>query len=167
MLMQLFPEAHNVGLLFCSAEANSAYQLKVVRECLEAKGITCTEYPFSDSNDLAAITTGACETSDVIYIPTDNTAASCTGIIDGICREAGVPVCGGDEGIMAGCGTATLCIEYYDLGVATGKMAVKILTEGADISTMPIEYAEYFAKYNPETCELYGLEIPEDFIPIA
>lgn len=167
MLMQLFPDAKNVGLLYCSSEANSEYQIKVVRKCLEDAGIICTDYAFVNSNDLSAVTNAACMTSDVIFIPTDNTAAACTGIIDSICREERVPVYGGDEGILAGCGTATLCIEYYNLGVATGRMAVRILTEGEDISTMPIEYADCFAKYNPETCELYGLDIPENFVPIA
>ncbi|MBE5773842.1 MAG: ABC transporter substrate-binding protein, partial [Clostridiales bacterium] len=165
---EIFPEAKNVGLLYCSAEANSAYQVKVVRECLEAKGITCTDYAFSDSNDLAAIATAACETSDVIYVPTDNTAASATGIIDGICRPAGVPVIAGEEGICSGCGVATLSISYYDLGVATGKMAVKILAEGADISTMPIEYAPNFAKkYNAEIAAELGVTIPEGYEAIA
>jgi len=168
MLIEIFPEAKNVGLLYCSAEANSAYQVKVVTEALTAKGITCTPYPFSDSNDLAAITTAACETSDVIYVPTDNTAASATGIIDGICRPAGVPVIAGEEGICSGCGVATLSISYYDLGVATGKMAVKILAEGADISTMPIEYAPNFAKkYNAEIAAELGVTIPEGYEAIA
>lgn len=168
MLVELFPDAENVGLLYCSAEANSAYQVKVVRECLENKGITCTEYPFFDSNDLAAITTAACETSDVIYIPTDNTAASSTGIIDGICRPAGVPIIAGEAGICSGCGVATLSISYYDLGVATGKMAVRILKDGEDIVTMPIEYAPNFTKqYNAEIAAELNVTIPEGYEPIA
>ena len=168
MLLEIFPDAKNVGLLYCSAEANSAYQVKVVREELEAKGITCTDYAFSDSNDLAAIATAACETSDVIYVPTDNTAAAATGIIDGICRPAGVPIIAGEAGICSGCGVATLSISYYDLGVATGKMAVRILAEGADISTMPIEYAPNFTKqYNADIAAELNVTIPEGYEAIG
>ncbi len=167
MLVELFPEAKNVGLLYCSAEPNSLYQVQVVKENLEAKGITCTEYPFSDSNDIATVTTTACGTSDVIYVPTDNTAASSTGIIDGICRPAKVPVIAGEEGIVRGCGVATLSISYYELGRKTGEMAYRILVEGEDVSTMAIEYDEnYKKKYNPEICEELGVVIPEDYIAI-
>lgn len=168
MLMQIFPDAENVGLLYCSSEPNSSYQIEIVREILQDKGIFCIDYPFFDSNDLASVATSACETSDVIYVPTDNVAASCTGIIDGVCRAAGVPVVGGDEGLLNGCGTVALCISYENLGRITGEMALRILVEGEDIAQMPIEYdMDYVAKYNPETCELYGLEIPEDYIAIG
>lgn len=168
MILEWFPEAKNVGLLYCSAEANSAYQVKVIGEELAAKGVTATPYPFSDSNDLAAIVTGACENSDVIYVPTDNTVASATGIVDGICRPAGVPVIAGEEGICGGCGVATLSISYYDLGYATGKMAVRILEDGEDISEMAIEYAPNFVKkYNEEICADLGLTAPEGYVAIG
>ena len=163
MIMEWFPEAENVGLLYCSAEANSQYQVDVVKAALEALGYTCELFSFSDSNDLAAVVESAIVTSDVIYVPTDNTVAANTGIIDNICRPAGVPVIAGEEGICAGCGVATLSISYYDLGVATGIMAAKILTGEADISEMPIEYAPQFTKkYNAEICEDLGLTPPSD-----
>ena len=158
MILEWFPETKNVGLLYCSGEPNSQYQVDTVKGFLEAKGITCTLYPFADSNDLAAVTQKACDTSDVIYVPTDNAAANATGIVDGICSAAGVPIIAGEEGICAGCGVATLSISYYDLGVATGKMAAQILKGEADISTMPIGYAETVTpKYNAAICDRLGL----------
>ena len=168
MLNELFPDAVNVGLLYCSAEANSQYQVDTIKTFLEEKGYSCEYYAFSDSNDLSAVVTEAANTVDVIYVPTDNTAASNTEIINNICQPAGVPVVAGEEGICAGCGVATLSISYYDLGVATGKMAAKILTGEADISTMPIEYAPNFTKkYNAANCEALGIKIPEGYEAIA
>ena len=153
MIQEWFPDAKNVGLLYCSAEANSQYQVDVVKTELEKLGYTCEFYSFSDSNDLAAVTESAAAASDVIYVPTDNTVASNAALIDNICRPAGIPVIAGEEGICAGCGVATLSISYYDLGVATGKMAAKILTGEADISTMPVGYAETVTpKYNADIC---------------
>ncbi len=168
MLQELFPDAKTVGLLYCSAEANSQYQVDTIKAFLEEKGYSCEYYAFSDSNDLSAVVTEAANTVDVIYVPTDNTAASNTEIINNICQPAGVPVVAGEEGICAGCGVATLSISYYDLGVATGKMAAKILTGEADISTMPIEYAPNFTKkYNAANCEALGIKIPEGYEAIA
>ena len=138
MLQELFPDAKNVGLLYCSAEPNSQYQVDTVKAALEDLGYTCEYYAFSDSNDLSSVVTTAVSESDVIYVPTDNTVASNTEIINNICLPEQVPVITGEEGICSGCGVATLSINYYDLGYATGEMAVKILADGEDISTMPI-----------------------------
>ncbi len=167
MLNELFPDAKNVGLLYCSAEANSAYQVDTVKGYLEDLGYTCEYYAFSDSNDIASVVTKAADASDVIYVPTDNTAANNTELINNICITAGVPIIAGEEGICKGCGVATLSISYYDLGVATGKMAAKILKGESDISEMPIEYAATFTKeYNPDICETLGITVPDDYVAI-
>ena len=164
MIKELFPDAKKVGLLYCSAEANSQYQVDTVKKYLEDMGYTCTYYSFSDSNDLSAVTTKAASESDIIYVPTDNTVANNAEIVNNICLPAGIPVVAGEEGICAGCGVATLSISYYDLGVATGKMAVKILTGESKVSEMPIEYAPQFTKkYNPTNCEKLGIKIPEGY----
>ena len=168
MVQEWFPDAKTVGLLYCSAEPNSQYQVDTVQAELEKLGYTCTQYAFSDTNDMASVTQNAADNSDVIYVPTDNTCANNTGVIDNICRPAGVPIIAGEEGICGGCGVATLSISYYDLGVTTGEMAVKILTGEADISEMPIEYAPQFTKkYNEAICADLGLTVPEGYEAIA
>lgn len=168
MILTLFPEAKKVGLLYCSAEANSQYQVDTVKVLLEAKGVTATLYPFSDSNDAAAVAQTACDASDVIYVPTDNTVAANTGIFDNVCQPAGVPVVAGEAGTCKGCGVATLSISYYDLGVTTGKMAAKILKGEADISTMPIAYAENFTpQYNAAICEALGVTVPANYVALG
>ena len=153
MILDWFPETKNVGLLFCSAEPNSRYQIDEVRKALEAQGVTCEEFAFTDSNDVSSVTQKAADFSDVVYIPTDNTAASNTEAIANILIPAGVPAICGEEGLCRGCGVATLSISYYDLGVTTGKMAAKILKGEADISTMPVEYTDATPKYNASVCE--------------
>lgn len=168
MILELFPEAKNVGILYCSAEPNSVYQSDVVKAELEKAGVTVTVYTFADSNDVAAVTATACDGNDVLYIPTDNTAASCTEAINNVAEPAGVPIVAGEEGICSGCGVATLSISYYDLGVTTGKMAAKILTGESNISEMPIEYfPDPVKKYNPAICEALGITVPEEYVAIG
>lgn len=157
MITEWFPEAKTVGLLYCSSEANSKYQVDVVKSELEKAGLTAELYSFADSNDISSVCTTAAANSDVLYVPTDNTVADNTGIIDSVCQAAKTPVIAGEEGICKGCGVATLSISYYDLGYTTGKMAVKILRDGADISTMPIEYTSTTKKYNPTICEALNI----------
>ena len=163
MIVEWMPEVKKVGLLYCSAEANSQYQVDEVQKYLEAKGVTATQYAFSDSNDLSSVCQKAADENDALYVPTDNTVAANTGIVDGICRPAKKPVFAGEEGICAGCGVATLSISYYDLGYTTGEMAVKILNGESDISTMPIEYTDVTKKYNKAVCDDLGLTVPEGY----
>ena len=148
------------------AEANSQYQVDEVQKYLEAKGVTATQYAFSDSNDLSSVCQKAADENDALYVPTDNTVAANTGIVDGICCPAKKPVFAGEEGICSGCGVATLSISYYDLGYTTGEMAVKILNGESDISTMPIEYTDVTKKYNKAICDDLGLTAPEGYVEI-
>ncbi len=167
MLNELFPEAKKVGLLYCSAEPNSKYQVEVIKGYLADLGYETTEFTFADSNDVASVTQNAADNSDVIYIPTDNTAASCTEAIRNVLEPAGVPAVVGEEGIAAGCGVAALTINYYDLGYETGLMAYEILANGADVSTMEVRFApKVEKKYNAELCEIFGVEVPEDYVAI-
>ncbi len=157
MITEWFPQAKKVALLFCSAEPNSRYQIEEVAKHLADAGIETAEYAFTDTNDVASVTQAACDYADVIYIPTDNTAAANTEAIANVLIPAGVPAICGEEGICSGCGVATLSISYYDLGKTTGQMAARILTGEADISTMPIEYTTATPKYNPTICEALGI----------
>ena len=167
MLQELFPDAGKVGLLYCSAEPNSKYQVDVIKGFLEEKGYESTEFTFADSNDVASVTQNACDGSDVLYIPTDNTAASCTEAIRNVVEPAKIPVIAGEEGICRGCGVATLSISYYDLGYTTGEMAYEVLANGADPAAMEIRFAPNVTKeYNAELCELFGISIPEGYTAI-
>ena len=168
MVKEWFPDAKNVGLLYCSAEANSKYQVGTVKTELEALGYTCELFAFADTNEMQAVTQKAADASDVIYVPTDNAVANATGTVDGVCRAAGVPVIAGEEGICSGCGVATLSISYYDLGVKTGKMAIEILKGEKKVAEMPIAYAEGpVKKYNAEICKDLSLTPLEGYVAIG
>jgi putative ABC transport system substrate-binding protein len=164
MLTELLPEAKTVGILYCSAESNSKYQAELFETELEKDGIEYKEYTAADSNEIQSVVTNAVSECDAIYIPTDNTMASNTQIINNICLPAKVPVIAGEQGICSGCGIATLSISYYDIGYRAGEMAYEILAEGADISTMEIETAPQVTKmYNPTICEELGITVPDDY----
>ena len=167
MIQAWYPEAEKVGLLYCSNEDNSQYQVDTVQGYLEDMGYTCKQYAFSDSNDIAAVCQAAAAESDVLYIPTDNAAASTSGIINNICQGV-IPVFCGEEGICAGCGVATLSISYYDIGYTTGEMAAQILKGEARVSEMAIQYApEFVKKYNPALCQALNITVPEGYEAIG
>lgn len=164
MVLELVPDANTVGMLYCSAEANSDYQVKVVKEYLENKGKTVKTFAFSGSEDVAQVSEAAAAACDALYIPTDNTAASCTETINGVVSEKKVPIIAGEAGICSGCGIATLSISYEQLGRITGEMAVKILKGEEKVEEMAIRYDEQpVKKYNPVLCEQLGITPPEGY----
>ena len=166
MFTEVLPDAKTIGILYCSGEPNSKFQADEITVYLEEAGYSVSEYTFADSNDVTSVTQQACADCDALYIPTDNTAASCTEAINNVALSAQTPIVAGEEGIMSGCGIVTLSIDYYHLGEQTGQMAAKILTGEADISTMEIQYydAELNKEYNPEICESLGIEVPDDYV---
>ncbi|MBQ9045627.1 MAG: ABC transporter substrate-binding protein [Oscillospiraceae bacterium] len=164
MLLELCPEAENVGILYCSAEPNSVFQADKVEEYLTDKGVNVTRYTFTDSNDVTSVTATACSEVDAIYIPTDNTAASSGEAIHNAASGSGVPIISGEANACKLFGVATLSIDYYKIGQEAGKMAVKILTGEADISEMPIGYdTDPVKMYNPVLCEELNITPPADY----
>ena len=164
MLADLFPDVKQVGILYCSAEVNSVYQAEHIAEYFDEMNINHKDYSFSDSNDLQSVVTVAVSECDVLYIPTDNTAASNTSVIDNVARPAGVPVIAGEEGICKGCGLATLSISFYDIGYRAGEQAYDILVNGADPAAMTVEDpASVTRMYNADIAADLGIEFGDDY----
>lgn len=164
MVKELFPDAKNVGILYCNSEANSKFQADKVTAELEKLGYTVNAFTFSDSNDVANVTQNACDASDVLYIPTDNTAASCAENINNVALSAKKPIIAGEENICKGCGVATLSIDYYDLGYQTGVMAAQVLRDGKKPGDMEVQTATKFTKeYNESIVKELGITIPDGY----
>ncbi len=167
MIRELFPDGGKIGMVYCSSEPNSQYQVDAIQAALEAMGYTCESYAFVDAGTLPDVTAEAAEQCDVLYIPTDNTVAVNAELIANICVPQQVPVITGDESTCRICGIATLAVDYYDLGYTTGEMAAEILAGGKDISEMPVQYAPSFhKKYNGELCRQFGIQVPEGYVAL-
>ena len=168
MILELVPEAKKVAILYCSAEPNSKYQSDIVTGELQKLGIEVEEFTFADSNDVMLVTEAACAAADVIYVPTDNTVASNTEMINNVALDAGIPIVAGEAGACKGCGVATLSIDYYSIGFKAGEMAADILANGTDPGTMEIGFAEELTKQvMVSRCEELGITVPEGYEPIA
>ena len=167
MVPAILDDIRTVGIIYCSSEPNSKYQADEVKRNLDEMGIAATIYTFENSNELQTIVQKAVAENEALYVPTDNTAAKYTDIVDAVARPARIPVFAGEEGICRGCGIVTLSIKYYDIGYQAGLMAAEILLEGKDPADMAIAYAPEFTKeYNPVICEELGIPIPEDYVAL-
>ena len=167
MIIDLIPATETIGILYCSQEANSLYQVEMVEQYLQGKGLTVKRFGFSSSNDVALVTQQACSEVDAIYIPTDNTAANCAELIGSVVLAAEIPVIAGEEGICSSCGIATLTIDYYQLGYITGQMAAEILQGTAKVEEMAIRYYDNpVYKYNKDICGKLNITVPDNYQPL-
>ncbi|MBE5975883.1 MAG: ABC transporter substrate-binding protein [Paenibacillaceae bacterium] len=162
LLKKILPDAKTVGVLYCTAESNSEIQAKMAKEAIEAAGMTAVDYTVSSSNEIQTVVTSMVGKVDAIYAPTDNTIAAGMTTVAMIANENKIPTICGEEGMVKAGGLATYGIDYYELGYLTGKQAVKILTEGGDVSKMPIEYLpleKCKLSVNEETAKTLGIDL--------
>ncbi|MDM8274502.1 ABC transporter substrate-binding protein [Enorma phocaeensis] len=167
LLQQLLPDAQTVGLLYCSAEANSEIQIEMAEEALDEAGIAHERYTVSSSNEIQQVVESMVGKVDAIYAPTDNTIAAGMSTVAMVANENKLPVIVGCDTMVEDGGLASYSINYYDLGYKAGEMAIEILENGGDPATMPIEYLssdECTLIVNQETADALGVDIsvPED-----
>ena len=164
MFKELLPNAKKIGIVYCSSEANSKYQAVEVTKTFKDLGLEVKEYTFSDSNDISAVITKACDDSDALYLPTDNQIASNKTLVYSTLEGKNVPVIAGEEGICEGCGIATLSIDYYTIGYKAGEMAAEILRDGKNPGDMEIITSDKLTKkYVKSRCDAFKITVPSDY----
>lgn len=161
LLKQLVPEAKTVGMLFCSSEQNSYFQIELAEKACDELGLNYVRATVSNSNEIQQVTQSLCGKVDAIYSPTDNMIAAGMALVAQVANENGIPTIVGEEGMVNEGGLATYGINYYELGKQTAKMAVEILRDGKNPAEMPIQYLDTCdLKINDDTAAKLGIEIP-------
>ena len=161
-VLEINPDAKKVAIFFCSAEPNSVFQADEIEKHFKDLNIETQRFTFADSNDIAQVAQSASEWADVVYIPTDNTAAAYASS-----EQFSKPVVAGEAGLCKAAGAVTISITYYDIGYRAGEMAVDILVNGKNPAEMPVEEVTKTQKlYNPDVCEKFGIEVSSDYVSV-
>ncbi len=167
LLKEVLPSADTVGILYTISESNSKVQSDLAEKEAAKQGLNTLVQTVSDVSDIAmSVRKLISDGADVIYIPTDNLLASNMPAVTNIAYESKIPVSAGEAGMVESGGTFALGIDYYNLGVLTGKMAAEILN-GKDTASFPVGYLsadEYSLAINQEACNKIGLVIPNEVI---
>ena len=148
-----------VGVLYCTNESNSLVQYNAVKALFDAEGIVVEAYTFSETTELQALVTSMAANVKAVYIPSDNTVAQNDAIVGTICTEQKVPVYTSYGGAVC---YASLAIDYYELGAATGKMAAEILLNGKTPADIEIATLTPSVSYNEALCDQLGIAIPKN-----
>ena len=162
LLVELFPDAKKVGVLYCSAESNSKIQADMAKAAASKRNLEAEEYTVVNSTDIQTVVESMVGKVDVIYIPTDNVLAAGMDTVSTITNENKIPTIVGEEGMVNKGGLATYGIDYYQLGRIAGQIAEEILVNGKKPSDIPVRYLDSSAcerKINEEVAKILGLEI--------
>lgn len=163
LLKKIVPNAKTVGMLYCSSEQNSYFQVELAKAACDKLGLKYIDGTVSNANEIQQVVTNLCGKVDAIYSPTDNMIAAGMSLVSQVANEKKIPVICGEEGMVEAGGLATYGINYYELGKRTAKMAVSILRDGKNPAEMPIEYIQSFnLKVNEETEKILGISVPRD-----
>ncbi len=163
LLHRIVPNAKRVGMLYCSSEENSKFQVNLAKQECDILGLSYTDFTVSNTNEVQQVVQSMVGKVDAVYTPTDNMIASCMATVALVATEAKLPVICGEKGMTDQGGLATYGINYYELGKQTARMAVEILRDGKKPEDMPIQYLEKFDfTYNKDVADELGITIPED-----
>ena len=160
LIKQIVPSAKKVGMLFCSAEDNSRFQINLAEAECKKIGLDYEEFTVSNQNEVMTVVQSMVGKVDAIYAPTDNMIAATMGVVSEVATSAKIPVICGEDGMVQSGGLATYGLNYYELGKQTAAMAVEIIKNGTKPGDMPIQYLTVCDfSYNPETASLIGVDL--------
>ena len=160
LMVELIPNVKKVGVLYCSAEANSKIQADMAKNSAAKRNIEVIEFTVVNSNDIQTVVESMIGKVDVVYVPTDNVISAGFDTVASICNENKIPTIVGEEAMVDKGGYATYGIDYYSLGKLAGEIAEKILINNESPSDIPVAYLDANSckrKINDVTANKLGL----------
>lgn len=164
LIKEITPDAKTIGVLYSSNEDNSKIQVAEFKAAAEEAGYTVLEYAVASSNELASTVEVASSKVDALFTPVDNTVASAFSTVVSVANKSKTPIFTSVEDMVEGGGIASVTLNQYDLGVATGKMAAKIL-DGANPADTPVQiFNEGTVVVNQKVAKELGITLSDDVI---
>lgn len=162
LIKEIKPDAKKIGVVYGSGEVNSQVQVELARDAAKKLGMEVVEATVTNASELMQATDSLGDV-DAIYTPSDNLVASGIGSIVGVAEDKGILVVGSDSTHVDGGAAATVGIDYTKLGKQTGEMAIRILKDGEDPATMPVETSKDLElTINPAAAKRFGVELPAE-----
>ncbi len=168
MIRKVLPDAKTIGILYSTSEINSVSAIEEYKAAAPGYGFEIVESGIATSADIPLAADNLLEKVDCISNLTDNTVVSSLPVILNKAAGKNIPVFGSEvEQVKIGC-LAAVGLDYYDLGVQTGKMAAKVLKGEKKASEMNFEIIEEAAFYgNTAVADNLGITLPDELVSSA
>lgn len=163
LMLKIYPNTKTVGALYSSSEINSQRQVEIFKQEAKKHNLEVKEATVSTVNDIQQSAQSLVGKIDALYVPTDNTIASAVPALIKITEPAKLPIFAGEGGMAINGCTASIAIDYYELGKIAGNMAADILQGKAKPQDMAIQFQKEFKTiFNETSVKNLGLKIPKD-----
>ncbi len=167
LIKKLTPNVKTIGALYSSSEDNSKTQVEEFKKLAEEAGYKVEEYSVPSTNEIASTMNVMTGKVDAIWIPIDNTIASAFATVVSSNKDAKKPIYPSATAMVEEGGLASVVVDQHDLGVATGKMAAKIL-KGAKPEETAVEiFNKGKSVINKKNAKELGITVPEDALKEA
>lgn len=167
LIKKLTPNVKTIGALYSSSEDNSKTQVEEFKKLAEEAGYKVEEYSVPSTNEIASTMNVMTGKVDAIWIPIDNTIASAFATVVSSNKDAKKPIYPSATAMVEEGGLASVVVDQHDLGVATGKMAAKIL-KGAKPEETPVEiFNQGKSVINKKNAKELGISLPDDALKEA
>lgn len=167
LIKEIMPNVANVGVIFNPGEPNSVSLVTVLKELAGPAGLTIVESPATKSADVQQAARALVGRVDALYVPTDNTVVSALEGVVAVAEENKVPLFASDTDSVKRGAIATIGFNYYDIGLQTAGVVVKVLNgeNPGDIEVINAVGTDLFV--NPGAATRMGISIPEAVVARA
>lgn len=163
MIRAFLPEAKKIGILYTLSEVNSTVQIEEFEKLAPTYGFEIVTKGINETKDIQLACDVLLQDVDCITNLLDNTVVTSLPTIIEKANEKGIPVFGSEEEqLKSGC-VGSEGIDYYALGIETGKMAARIL-KGESAAGIPVAVTESSTPFvNFDACAVLGIAVPEQY----
>ena len=168
MIREMMPDAKKIGILYTTSEANSCSTIEEYKELADKYDFEIVDTGINTSADIEIAASDLVSKVDCLCNLTDNTVVNALQTVLDKANGAKIPVFGSEiEQVKSGC-VASMGIDYYQLGIETGKMAAKILKGEEKASDTPFITASKAELYvNTAAADKIGMTLDADYIKDA
>ena len=168
LIQEIVPDVKTIGVIYNAGEPNSVVLVNKLKEEAAKAGLNVEEATIANSSGVyqaAKSLVGRCQAA---YVPTDNTVVSAIESAVKVCKQSHLPLIAADVDSVTRGAVAAVAVDYYKMGLQTGDMAYKILAEGVNPGSMPIEFLNDLNLHvNMKAAAAMGVTLPESTVKRA
>ena len=168
LIREIVPGVKTIGVIYNAGEPNSVVLVNKLKEEAAKVGLGVEEATIANSSGVYQAAKSLVGRSQAVYVPTDNTVVSALESAVKVCKQSQLPLIAADVDSVTRGAIAAVALDYYKMGLQTGDMAYKILAEGVDPGSMPVEFLNDLNLHvNKKAAASMGVTLPEATIKRA
>lgn len=164
MIKELLPNVTNIGIVYNPSEANSENAMRDIRRIALQMGFKLNEVSITTSTEVYSAAQSLVRKADIFFAPADNTVLSALDAYLKVAKQHHIPLFVGDEGSVEKGGVATYGPDYYELGIETGRLGVRILNGESPSELAVVRPTSGVLAINKTSSKYFNIEYPDSLL---